>query len=101
MPTLATIEVHSEVTARNEYRYQFTPKHHGADKTASQWLPSLSLEAEFAVFNLADEHELFDEGRRLYGIQRDSKDGLSYLGTYNQPFQGDDSHAFRALAPLF
>ena len=84
MPTLATVEVHAEVTGRSGYRYQFTPRHHGAAADAAQWLPSLSLAEEFAVFNAADRHELSDDEGRLYGVQPDGDDGLRYLGTWNQ-----------------
>jgi len=84
MPTLTAFVVHDDVTRRNLYRYQFTPKHHGADATAAQWLPSMSLEEEFAIFDAADEHELFDEDGRLYGVQPDGDDGLGPIGTRNE-----------------
>jgi hypothetical protein len=84
MPTLATVILHDTVTNRSHYQYQFTPKHHGADANAAQWLPSLSLEEEFAVFDAADEHEISDDLGRLYGVQADGEDGLRYLGTWNQ-----------------
>jgi hypothetical protein len=84
MPTLATVVVHGTLTGRSNYRYQFTPKHHGADGTAAQWLPNLSLDEEFAVFDEADEHEISDEEGRLYGVQRDTEGELRYLGTWNQ-----------------
>lgn len=38
-PTLAEIVEHPVRTAARSYRYQFTPKHHGADRDAAQWLP--------------------------------------------------------------
>jgi hypothetical protein len=84
MPTLANVVVHGQVTGRSSYRYQFTPKHHGADPNAAQWLPSLSLEEEFAVFNGADEHELSDGEGNLYGVRRDDEGELLYVGTWNQ-----------------
>lgn len=84
MPTLATIILHDRVTGRSQYQYQFTPKHHGADAKAAQWLPSLSLEEEFAVFDAADQHELADDGGRFYGAVPDGADGLRTLGTWNQ-----------------
>src|SRR5438067_1620202 len=84
MPTLATVAVHAEVTGRSGYQYQFTPKHHGADPGAAQWLPDLTLAEEFAVFNAADQHDLSDDDGRLYGVQPDDGDGLRYLGTWNQ-----------------
>jgi hypothetical protein len=84
MPTLSTVEDFAEVTGRSGYRYQFTPKHHGADPNAAQWLPSLTLAEEFAVFDTADQHELLDEAGNLYGVQPDGEGGLVYLGTWNQ-----------------
>ena len=80
MPTLAAFVVHNQVTGRNHYRYLFTPKHHGADESAAQWLPSMSLEEEFAIFNGADQNELFDADGRLYGVQPEGGDGLRHIG---------------------
>lgn len=84
MPTLTAFVVHDQVTRRNQHRYQFTPKHHGADANAAQWLPSMTLEDEFAIFNGADEHGLFDQDGRLYGVEPDGHDGLRYIGTRNE-----------------
>ena len=81
MPTLATVVVHGAVTARNNYQYQFTPKHHGTDKKAAQWQPSLTLDEEFAVFNEADQHNLADAVGNLYGTERIGTDDLRILGT--------------------
>jgi hypothetical protein len=84
MPTLSTVVVHGTLTARSRYQYQFTPKHHGADPNAAQWLPALSLDDEFSVFDGADEHELSDEDGNLYGVRTDGEGGLRYIGTWNQ-----------------
>src|SRR5215813_2426661 len=84
MPTLATIVIHAQATRRSGYQYQFTPKHHGADPDAAQWLPSLRLEEEFAVFDLADEHELADKDGRLYGVLRNAEGEFRDLGTWQQ-----------------
>lgn len=84
MPTLATVVVHATPTERSNYHYQFTPKHHGADTTAAQWLPSMSLEEEFAIFDEADMRDFSDEDGRLYGVQRGSEGELQFLGTWNQ-----------------
>jgi hypothetical protein len=84
MPTLAEIVVHEQSTGRSSYRYQFTPKHHGADAGAAQWQPNLSLEEEFAVFDTADGSELSDEDGNLYGVQRETDEALRFLGTWNQ-----------------
>lgn len=106
MPTLATVVVHGELTRRSRFSYQFTPKHHGADAGAAQWLPSLSLEGEFSIFDAADEHELFDDRGWLYGVQQDGEDGLRYIGIWNQqvaefPFarEGEAWHGY-PLYPL-
>jgi hypothetical protein len=84
MPTLATVAVHETLTTRSSYQYQFTPKHHGADANAAQWLPSLGLDEEFSVFDGADDHELSDEGGNLYGVLPDENGDLQYVGTWNQ-----------------
>jgi hypothetical protein len=83
MPTLSDVVVHGATTSTNHYRYQFTPKHHGADRDAAQWLPELSLEGEFAVFDSADQHALSDEEGWLYGVQVEG-DSLRDLGTWTQ-----------------
>lgn len=84
MPTLATDELHPTRTEQNDYSYWFTTKHHGGDRTAAQWLPSLSLDEEFAIFNEADEHGLADEDGNLYGIRRDNEGDVLYIGTLKQ-----------------
>src|SRR2546423_1445084 len=84
MPLLGNIVVHESVTEKHGYQYQFTPKHHGAVAKAAQWLPSLSLDDEFAVFNLADEHELSAGNGWLYGVRSDGNDRLEDLGTWEQ-----------------
>jgi hypothetical protein len=84
MPTLSTVVVHGTLTARSHYQYQFTPKHHGADPNAAQWLPSLSLEEEFSIFDGADEHELSDEDANFYGVLPDGEGGLRHIGSWNQ-----------------
>lgn len=84
MPTLTALVIHDQVTRRNHYRYQFTPKHHGMDASAAQWLPTMTLEAEFAIFDGADEHELFAEDGNLYGVQPDEQGGLRHIGKWNE-----------------
>jgi hypothetical protein len=83
MPTLASIQEHDRRTDRSAFRYQFTSKHHGADAEAAQWLPELTLEDEFAVFNLADQHDLSDDDGRLYGVLLVDQN-LRQLGTWFQ-----------------
>lgn len=81
MPTLTTVVVHGVRTVRSNYQYQFTPKHHGADKKAAQWLPSLTLDEEFAVFDMADQNNLTDAQGNLYGAEKVGADDLRVLGT--------------------
>src|SRR5882724_2866430 len=100
MPTMAAVVVSGTVTTRSKYQYQFTPKHHGADKKAAQWVSSLTLDEEFAVFNMADENDFADVNANLYGIERIGADDLRVLGTrgeqvarfpataQNQPWHG-------------
>jgi hypothetical protein len=84
MPIIAEIVIHGQTTRRSGYRYQLTPKHHGGDPGAAQWLPALGLEEEFGVFDTADQHELSDEEGRLYGVLRDAEGELRDLGTWQQ-----------------
>ncbi|MFO0928748.1 MAG: hypothetical protein U0736_17295 [Gemmataceae bacterium] len=83
MPTLSQVVIHGDATDKHQYRYQFTPKHHGADPDAAQWIPALALDDEFSVFNTADEHDLVDEEGRLYGVLPE-RDTLRDLGTWAQ-----------------
>jgi hypothetical protein len=78
--------IHPVPTQRNGYRYQFYDKHHGrGGPDAAQWLPSLSREEEFAVFDSADLNELSDEQGRMYGIgSRDETDQIPDLGTLGE-----------------
>ena len=66
---------------RSGYQYQFTPKHHGMDKDAAQWLPSLTLNEEFAVFDTADTNNLTDAQGNFYGAERIGTESLRELGT--------------------
>ncbi|HLN32165.1 MAG TPA: hypothetical protein VK395_30830 [Gemmataceae bacterium] len=84
MPTLTTAVVHGTRTARSNYQYQFTPKHHGADVNAAQWLLGLRMEEEFSVFDQADMHELSDQDGNLYGVLRGEEGNLLYIGTWHQ-----------------
>lgn len=55
-------------TGERQLRYLFTPKHHGCDRQASQWLPELTLEQEFCIFNLGVTHLIEDDRGYLYSI---------------------------------
>jgi hypothetical protein len=91
------------------YRYFFYDKHHGrGGPEASRWLPELSDDDEFAIFDQADLLDLSDEHGNLYGIRV----GLEHdrevlpLGTRQQQIakfpisrQGTPWHGF-PLGPL-
>jgi hypothetical protein len=70
--------------SERQYRYLFTAKHHGGDKTAAQWQPGLSQDDEFAVFEGADERQLSDADGNLYGALPDGEDSLRFLGIYGE-----------------
>ena len=76
--------IHSSATRRSEYRYLFSSKHHGhGGSDAAQWLPTLSPDAEFSVFDTADFHGVSDEGGSLYGVLIENRE-VSSLGTQDQ-----------------
>jgi hypothetical protein len=63
-------DIHSERTALSGHTYCFTPKHHGAgSKSDSRWLPDLSRDQEFEVFDMADNNQLADSDGNLYGLR--------------------------------
>ena len=77
--------IHPIPTRRSGYRYQFYDKHHGRGarrSDAARWLPSLSRQEEFAVFDTADWHEIADERGWLYGVRaKDAAGVIPDLGT--------------------
>jgi len=78
--------IHPVPTRRSGYLYLFYNKHHGrGGHEAAQWLPSLSRDDEFAVFDVADRDDLSDERGWLYGIRpRDEAAHIPDLGTWGQ-----------------
>jgi hypothetical protein len=76
--------IHPVATQRSRYRYFFYEKHHGADQRAAQWLPDLSHDEEFAIFDMADLNDLSDERGWLYGIRRGAGSEVLDLGTWGQ-----------------
>jgi hypothetical protein len=84
MPLFNEIVIHGEPTGRSRLRYQFTPKHHGVDRNAAQWLPEMTEEDEFGVFDTADNNELTDSDGNLYGIWRADDGELRMLGTRDE-----------------
>lgn len=78
--------IHPAPTRRSGFRYLFYDKHHGrGDPDASQWLPSMSRDEEFQVFDVADLHDISDDRGWLYGIRpRDRAGQIPELGTWGQ-----------------
>jgi hypothetical protein len=77
--------VHPNRTRRNGYRYLFSSKHHGGGAPGdARWLPSLTREEEFSVFDTADDHDLSDDRQWLYGVLRSDEGEIRYLGTWKQ-----------------
>ena len=71
----------SRATQRSGYFYQFYDKHHGrGGPDAAEWLPSLSRQEEFSVFDSADLNELADEQGRMYGIRPRDETGSARPG---------------------
>jgi hypothetical protein len=70
----------------NGLRYLFTEKHHGGPHSAgqAQWLPALSFETEFWVFDQADIHNFRDKDGRLYGILKDPTSFCETIGTRDE-----------------
>ncbi len=111
MPVVATVQIHHRATRTNGLPYQFTPKHHGMDASAAQWLVAMTLDEEFGVFDEADHHALSDGRSWLYGIWPDGQGGLRSLGTLNQqvaefpyadppgPWHGYPLYPLRGLGP--
>src|SRR6266851_1964149 len=86
MPIVLDYVTHSVTTKHRGLSYQFTPKHHGGPghQGQAQWLPKLTLEEEFSVFDSAVEHDLSDEDGRLYGILKTREIGVQFLGTRDE-----------------
>ena len=68
--------------------YLFYEKHHGrGGPDAAQWLPEMTQEEEFAVFDAADFAEIHDgpEQPWFYGVRpRNARGKLQDLGTWGQ-----------------
>jgi hypothetical protein len=77
--------IHPVRTVRSGYHYQFYDKHHGQDRHAAQWLPEITRQEEFAIFEAADSNDISDERGWLYGIRpRDDANNIQELGTWGQ-----------------
>jgi hypothetical protein len=62
--------LYTEQTFRSKHKYCFSEKHHAVgDSPHAQWKNDLRPCDEFAVFDLADLHNIADEqGRDLFGV---------------------------------
>src|SRR5215470_11866459 len=74
---------HPQKTRRHHYRYWFTQKHHGGHGDG-QWLETLSEDDEFSVFDGADEMEIADQDKNLYGALPEGENSLRLLGIYQE-----------------
>ena len=84
-------------TRKRKYRYCFYVKHHDGSKNWAQWLPEISHEEEFRIFDDADYYDLCDDSRRaLYGLRRSQDGRVLKLGTRDElvaefPWAGDEN----------
>ena len=77
--------VHPVPTRRSGYHYFFYSKHHGGGtRDDSRWLPGLSHEEEFSIFDAADRLEVSDDRGWLYGLLRTEEGQVRYIGTRKQ-----------------
>ncbi|MBX9582200.1 MAG: hypothetical protein K2X87_17990 [Gemmataceae bacterium] len=85
VPTILVEEDFPRPTHRSGLVYRFTPKHHdGHDPDAARWLPELTRDEEFGVFELADDRAIADDDGNLYGLLRGVDGDLRDLGTWEQ-----------------
>jgi hypothetical protein len=94
VPPVQNNTAHAKATARRNLTYVFTPKHHGGDKTASCWLPALTFDEEFAIFDRSDgivvqsagedDRHVADNAGNLYGYETVPGGSLRELGTWHQ-----------------
>jgi hypothetical protein len=75
---------HSRRTQRNQRRYLFAAKHHGANPAAATWLSEIGNDTEFSIFDAADEGQFHDDRGWLYGILPDGEGGLRELGVWEE-----------------
>jgi len=62
--------IHTTRTKKG-HTYTFTDKHHGHPKgDHACWLPSISRDVEFSLFQGAEEGEFSDEKENLYNVHR-------------------------------
>jgi hypothetical protein len=87
--------LHPAATQRSGYQYFFYTKHHRSGKSPyAQWDPGLTKDEEFAVFDLADLHDLADQNGHLFGVHIGPGKKPLELGT-----RGEFVAEFRFTAP--
>jgi hypothetical protein len=95
VPSIQNITSHPQQTARRTLTYEFTPKHHGRNATASCWLTALTLVEEFEIFDRADgivvaapadNRQVADARGNLYGYEvlAGGSQHLREIGTWDQ-----------------
>ncbi|MBY0526770.1 MAG: hypothetical protein K2R98_25485 [Gemmataceae bacterium] len=107
-----TDPIHPDPTRKRGYRYQFAAKHHGGGTAKdARWALNVSRVEEFTVFDEADDHDIFDDDGRCYGVLRNADGNLRDLGTWQQqvaefprandgvPWHGYPIWAVNGLAP--
>ena len=73
--------IHPIRTSPKGYQYFFHPKHHVPRQgDHSCWLPTISRDVEFSIFESAVRLDLGDEDGNLYNVERDEEDSLMTLG---------------------
>ncbi len=75
---------HPARTQRSRHRYLFVAKHHGGDRNAGMWLPEISQEIEFSIFDMADSREIADNRGWLYGVLLDGDGELESIGMWDE-----------------
>jgi hypothetical protein len=74
--------LHPTKTRRHRYEYRFYTKHHLAGNSPhAQWHPDLTHDEEFAVFDLADLHDLANQKGNLFGLHIGPSQKPLELGT--------------------
>src|SRR5579859_7753519 len=86
MPTVQVNTEHPQQTSKSQLRYQFTPKHHGGpgSKGQAQWLPAITFDEEFSIFDEADSFGIIDGKGNMYGVLRNGNGDLRDLGTWEE-----------------
>jgi hypothetical protein len=84
--------LHPATTQRRGYQYFFYTKHHQAGNSQdAQWDPGLTQDEEFAIFDLADLHDLSNPNGDLFGL---------HFGPGNKPLDLGTRGEFVAEFPV-